>query len=167
MKGKPKVQPFRRKKEGKTDYRLRLKLISSRKPRLVIRRTNQHITLQVVEFHPDGDKILAAASTSELKKYGWTTATKNVPAAYLAGLLCGMKAKKAGITNAIADLGLNKTQKGGVLYSALKGAVDGGITVPYGEGIEPTEDRLKGKHISENIESQFEKTKNNILKEKK
>src|SRR3989344_2220378 len=104
---RPKIVAYRRKREGKTDYRLRLKLAMSGKPRLVIRRTNKHIITQVVQFQQDGDRILVTATTAELKKHGWNSHGRNMPAAYLVGLLCGTKAKKAKITEAIADLGLN------------------------------------------------------------
>ncbi|MFH0752184.1 MAG: 50S ribosomal protein L18 [archaeon] len=193
MKGKPKIIQYRRKREGKTDYRLRLKLVASEKPRLTIRRTNKHMIVQIIQFHPDGDKILAGAAATELKKYGWKAHTKNLPAAYLVGLLCGVKAKKAKVKEAITDLGLNKSSKGGVLYAALKGAIDAGLDIHHSEEILPPKDRLTGKHIAdyakaissdkakyekqfskyikanvkpEEIEKQFETTKSKILKEK-
>jgi len=71
MKGKPKVIAFRRKREGKTDYKQRLRLVASDKPRLVIRRSNLHIITQIVEFHPDGDKVLITTTSKELQKFGW------------------------------------------------------------------------------------------------
>lgn len=193
MNRKPKVVNYRRKREGKTDYRLRLRLIASGKPRLTIRRTDKHIIVQVIEFHPDGDKVIAGASTHDLSKYGWKSHTKNLPASYLAGLLCGTKAKHLKVTEAITDLGLNKSIKGGILYAALKGAVDAGLKVPYSKEIVPTEDRITGKHIAEyakllskdkakyakqfskyiksnikpeEINKDFENTKSKILKEK-
>lgn len=193
MKGRPKVIQHRRKREGKTDYRLRLKLAKSGKPRLVIRRTGKNIVVQLVEYHADGDKVLATATTVELKKYGWKTHTKNMPAAYLVGLLCGMKAKKTKITHAITDLGLAKSVKGGMIYATLKGAVDAGLDIPHNEEVFPPEERISGKHIAEyakvlskdkakyekqfskyiktnvkpeDIHKQFETTKANILKVK-
>ncbi len=194
MNRKPRIILYRRKREGKTDYRQRLRLIKSGKPRLTVRMTNKHVIAQVIEFHPDGDKIIAGASTSELKKYGWKANTRNLPASYLAGLLCGVKAKHAKVTEAITDLGLNKSVTGGALYAALKGAVDAGLEIPYSEEIMPPEDRITGKHISdyakllskdkakyekqfskyikrnikpEEISKEFESTKAKILKEKR
>ncbi len=146
---KPKVIQHRRKREGKTDYKLRLTTVKSGKPRMVIRRTGRNIVVQMIEYHADGDKVLATATTVELKKYGWKTHTKNMPAAYLVGLLCGTKAKKAKITAAIADIGLAKSSKGGLLYATVKGAVDSGLNIPHDKKILPTEDRISGKHIAE------------------
>lgn len=188
MKGKPKVIGYRRKREGKTDYKQRLKLVASGKPRLAIRRTGKHIITQLIEFHPDGDRILTTATSKELAKYGWKTHARNLPAAYLTGLLCGKKAK---VKEAIADIGLNKSHRGGVLYAALKGALDAGLKIPHNEEALPTEERLTGKHIEkyaksidkakygkqfskyiktnakpEEIQKQFEAAKAKILKEK-
>jgi large subunit ribosomal protein L18 len=188
MKGKPKVVQYRRKREGKTDYKQRIRLVASGKPRLVIRRTGKHIIAQIVEFHQDGDKVQAAATSKELAKYGWKTHTKNTSAAYLTGLLCGRRAKTK---EAIADFGLNKSQKGGVLYAALKGATDAGLSIPHDKEILPPEDRITGKHVAEyaktmdkakyerqfskyiktnmkpeELPKQFEATKEKILKEK-
>ena len=146
---KPKIVQFRRKREGKTDYRLRLKLVASNKPRLVLRRTNLHVTAQIVEFHPDGDKVLISATSKELKKYGWNAHGRNLPAAYLVGLLCGVKSKKAKIEEAIVDLGLNQPIKGGMLYAILKGAVDSGMHIPHNKEILPKDDRISGKHIAD------------------
>ncbi|MEM2029232.1 MAG: 50S ribosomal protein L18, partial [Candidatus Bathyarchaeia archaeon] len=47
--------PFRRRKEGKTDYRLRKKLILSGLPRLVVRKTNRNIIAQLVRATVIGD----------------------------------------------------------------------------------------------------------------
>jgi len=142
------VIPYRRKREGKTDYKRRISLISSGKPRLVIRKSLKNIILQVIEFHPKGDKVLLSAHTSELKKYGWKANTSNLPSSYLVGLLLGLKAKKKEINEAILDLGLQPSIKGTALYAAMKGAIDGGLNVPCSEKIMPKEDRIKGIHIS-------------------
>lgn len=61
---------FRRRREGKTDYYKRLKLIVSDKPRMVVRKSNKHITCQLVEAKLEGDNTLVAAHSSELAKYG-------------------------------------------------------------------------------------------------
>ena len=50
---------YRRKRLGKTDYKTRIKLLQSGEMRLVIRRSLKHIWLQVVEFHPAGDRVLS------------------------------------------------------------------------------------------------------------
>jgi large subunit ribosomal protein L18 len=40
--------------------------------------------------------------------------------------------------------------------------IDSGVNVPYSKEILPSEDRIKGKHISEEISKQFEDVKNKI-----
>ena len=59
---------FRRRREGKTNYHRRLKLIISRRKRLVIRCSNKHTVVQVVEALIQGDKILSQSHSSQLEK---------------------------------------------------------------------------------------------------
>lgn len=141
--------PFKRKKLGVTDYRNRLRLVLSKKPRLIIRKGAKNIIAQLVEFNPKGDNVLLTAHTRELIKFGWKGSRNNTSAAYLIGLLVGIKAKEKGIKDAILDIGLYKSTKGSILYSTLKGALDAGIKLPYSENILPSEDRIKGNHIVE------------------
>jgi large subunit ribosomal protein L18 len=115
---------------------------------MVVRRTNRHIIVQLVIAEMDGDKTLVAANSAELEKYGYKGATANTPAAYLTGMLFAAKAKKAGQERAILDIGLNRATPGARVFAALKGAVDAGLEIPYGEEIVPSEDRLKGEHIA-------------------
>lgn len=140
--------PFRRRREGKTNYRKRLRMIISGKPRLVIRKTNKYIVTQLVEAKVEGDRILASAHSSELKKYGWKASYSNTPAAYLTGLLIGFKSIRAGIKEAIVDIGLHRPVKGAKIFAVLKGAVDAGLEIPHGEEKLPSQDRIKGKHIA-------------------
>jgi large subunit ribosomal protein L18 len=138
---------LRRRREGRTDYKKRLSLLKSREPRVVVRRSNNNTIVQVVEYRPDGDVILAQASTAQLPAMGWKAHTGNLPAAYLAGYLAGARAKKAKVSSAIADLGMRRPQHGGRLFAALKGVVDAGIKVPLSEAVIPSEERLQGTHI--------------------
>jgi large subunit ribosomal protein L18 len=115
---------------------------------MVVRRTNRHVIVQLVTAEMDGDKTLVSANSAELEKYGYTGATANTPAAYLTGMLFAAKAKKAGQDRAILDIGLARATPGARVFAALKGAVDAGLEIPYGESILPTEDRLKGEHIA-------------------
>ena len=153
---------FKRRRENKTNYRKRIALLKSDKTRLVIRRSLSNITVQFVNFLPKGDETIASATSAELKKLGWSR-TGNIPASYLTGLLAGKKAKDKKIDEAILDLGLNISTKGSRIYAALKGVLDSGIKVPHSEDILPSEDRIKGKHISEDLEKQFEDVKNKIV----
>jgi len=91
--------------EGKTDYRQRHKLITqdknkykSPKYRLVVRFTNRFVICQIVYAEVDGDKVLCAASSSELGKHGLTVGLKNYAAAYCTGLLVARRLlKKLGL----------------------------------------------------------------------
>ncbi|MBU0930167.1 MAG: 50S ribosomal protein L18 [Nanoarchaeota archaeon] len=158
---------YRRKLNGKTDYRNRLLLLKSMKTRLVIRKSLNNIHVQFVSFDKSGDKIVAAANSKELeKKYGWKFSTGNVPAAYLTGYLCGIKAKHKNIKDAIVDLGLQNT--GERLYAVLKGVLDAGINVPHSNEIIPKDDRIYGIHITNFVKSapknQFSKNKPENIK---
>ncbi|MFH1174689.1 MAG: 50S ribosomal protein L18 [archaeon] len=138
---------YRRKQEGRTNYKLRLKLLQSKRPRLVIRKSNKHILVQVVHYAQSGDIVKASATTKQLPKYGWTAGTNNIPAAYLAGFLLGKNAVKADTKDAIVDLGMQVAKKGNVLYAVVKGAIDAGMVIPCSEEAFPTQERLVGKHI--------------------
>ncbi len=138
---------FRRRREGKTDYYRRRRLLLSRKPRLVIRKTNTRIIVQVISAKVVGDITHASAISTELDKFGWMAGKKSLPAAYLTGLLAGLRAKNRGIDNAILDIGLNPPVKGSRIYAALKGVIDAGISVPHDPEVLPDEDRLAGNHI--------------------
>lgn len=139
---------LRRKREGRTDYRLRLKLLMSGKPRLVLRSTLNHISAQVVEYSKEGDRVTASAHSKELEKFGWKGGCSNVPAAYLVGLLCGYRAVRAGVKECVLDIGGFTPSPGCKLFAALKGALDAGLNVPHGDVL-PAEERISGKHISD------------------
>jgi large subunit ribosomal protein L18 len=159
---------YRRKREGRTNYRKRLKLLMSGSSRLVVRRTNKNIIVQVVNYSDKGDAVVVTANSSELKKHGWDHATGNLPAAYLTGMLAAKKATVKKTTSAIVDLGLQTPSSGSRLYAAVKGAIDGGMSIPCSEDIFPTEDRLKGAHIDayrkSTVTKDFEATKAKLLK---
>ena len=140
--------PFRRRREGKTNYYKRLKMIISGKKRLVVRRTDKYILAQIMEAKVNGDVTLATATSKELEKYGWNYSFKNTPAAYLTGLLIGVKALKRGIKKAILDIGLHPPVRGARIFAVLKGAVDAGMEIPFSEEVIPSEERIRGEHIS-------------------
>ena len=97
----------RRREEGKTNYHRRLRLLKSKKLRVVIRASNNHIIVQIIQSKFGGDKVLVSAHSTELtSKFGWKANTGNVPAAYLTGFLAGLRAKKQNIHEAILDLGV-------------------------------------------------------------
>jgi len=95
-----------------------------------------------------GDKVLVAADSNELaKKFGWLGSRSNLPAAYLTGLLCGFKALRSGVKEAVLDIGLQSPTKGAKIFAALKGVLDAGVLVPHDEEILPSEERIQGQHI--------------------
>jgi len=140
--------PYRRRREGKTNYRKRLKLLLSRKPRLVVRITNTRVIAQIIEYHPDGDRVLIGIDSSMLTKYGWKGDLNNTPAAYLTGLLIGKKALEKGINEAVLDIGLHTPAKGSRVFAVLRGAVEAGLKVPHSPEILPDDSRIKGEHIA-------------------
>ena len=142
--------PWRRRREGKTNYRKRLKMVLSGKPRLVVRLTNKYVVVQVVEARIEGDRVIAAAHSIELgKRYGWKGDPNNTSASYLTGLLAGYRALLKGVREAVLDIGLRSPKRGARVFAALKGAVDAGLEVPHSSEILPDEDRIRGRHVEE------------------
>merc|ERR1712226_1161171 len=85
---------YRRRREGKTDYRARLRLTrqdknkyNSVKYRLVVRFSNKDITCQLVYATIAGDVCVAAAYSHELARYGLKCGLTNYSAGYATGLL--------------------------------------------------------------------------------
>lgn len=154
----------KRRKQGKTDYKLRLGLLKSGLARIVVRKTNRYITVQLVESNEAKDKVIAGVSSKDLIKSGWdakaTGSLKSVPVGYLTGLLAAKKMKDKKV---ILDLGMQRTIAGNRLYSVVKGLVDGGVGLKVNEKVFPSEDRLEGKHlkpvVQEIIKSVKEKLK--------
>jgi len=156
---------YRRRREGKTDYQARRKMTSqakskynARKYRLVVRFTNTKCICQIAYATIVGDKVVAHASSTELKNYGINAGLKNYAAAYATGLLCARRVlKKFGLDDtfkgktecdgaeyhveeeegdrrpfkAILDVGIRRTTVGSRMWGALKGAADGGVHVPH------------------------------------
>jgi large subunit ribosomal protein L5e len=85
---------FKRRREGKTDYYARKRLIiqeknkyNTPKYRLVVRFSNRNITTQIAYARIEGDVILAAAYSHELPRYGVKAGLTNYASAYATGLL--------------------------------------------------------------------------------
>ena len=85
---------YRRRREGKTDYFARKKLIvqaknkyNTPKYRLAVRFTNKYVICQIISAGLTGDRTIAAANSKELTRYGVKAGFKNYPAAYATGLL--------------------------------------------------------------------------------
>jgi large subunit ribosomal protein L5e len=85
---------YRRRRECKTDYYARKRLViqdknkyKTPKYRLVVRFTNKDITCQIFSSDLDHDVCIAAAYAHELQRYGIKVGFTNYAAAYCTGLL--------------------------------------------------------------------------------
>jgi len=115
---------FRRRREGKTDYRARKRLCAQSKDkynspryRLVVRYSNKYVQCQIVYAEMNGDKVVCSAHSSELRNYGINFGLKNFSASYATGLLLARRA--------LARYGMDEMYEGN--------EVDGKVrTVRYG-----------------------------------
>ncbi|KAK9141152.1 hypothetical protein Scep_010833 [Stephania cephalantha] len=92
---------FKRRRQGKTDYRARIRLINQDKNkyntpkyRFVVRITNKDIIAQIVSASIAGDLVLAAAYAHELPHFGLEVGLTNYAAAYCTGLLLARRVLK-------------------------------------------------------------------------
>lgn len=153
----------RRRRESKTDYKLRMGLLKSEKARIVIRRSNNYMTVQAIESIEAQDKVIKGVTSKDLLSNGWDAkfkgSLKSVPAAYLTGLLL---AKKLDTKDFILDLGMTKNIAGNRTYAVVKGLIDGGLNINANEKVFPSEDRLKGLHMNEEVQKVITKVKANL-----
>merc|ERR1712139_324909 len=89
---------YRRRREGKTDYYARKRLVAqdknkynSPKYRFVVRFSNKDIVCQVMSSKIAGDVCHTAAYAHELTRYGLPVGHTNYAAAYCTGLLCARR----------------------------------------------------------------------------
>lgn len=156
---------FKRRREGRTDYQARKRLIfqdknkyNTPKYRLIVRLSNRDITCQIAYARIEGDRIVCAAYSHELPKYGIKVGLTNYAAAYATGLLAarrilqklGLDSLYSGCTDVTGDeylveplddgpgafrcyldVGLTRTTTGARVFGAMKGAVDGGLNIPH------------------------------------
>jgi large subunit ribosomal protein L5e len=105
---------YRRRREGKTDYYARVRMITqdknkynSPKYRLVVRFTNQDVIAQIVYSKIVGDVVVASAYGHELTRYGMPVGHTNYASAYAVGLLLARRH--------LTNLGLNRKYQGVVV----------------------------------------------------
>lgn len=156
---------FRRRREGRTDYYARKRLTyqdknkyNTPKYRLIVRFTNKDVICQIAYARIEGDKIMCAAYSHELPRYGVKVGLTNYAAAYATGLLLARRLlKKLGLDSiypgkevadgeefyvededgqpgafrCYLDIGLYRTTTGARIFGAMKGAVDGGLDIPH------------------------------------
>lgn len=89
---------FRRRRESKTDYYARKRMITqdnnkylAPRYRLVARITNSKVITQIVYSTLAGDRVLCTANSTDLKKFGLTAGLTSYSAAYATGLLLARK----------------------------------------------------------------------------
>lgn len=156
----------RRRREGKTNYDKRRRLLEGEKPRIVIRKTNKYIIIQLVESKEARDFVKLTVSSRNLLKHGWAEelkgSLKSVPASYLSGLLFGKMAGKILKGKVIVDTGLIRNTKGSRVYAVLKGIIDSGIKLKTNEKILPEQERITGRHLKQDFSDKFEKIKEGI-----
>ena len=153
---------------------------NSPKYRFVVRFTNKDIVTQIVYAKIQGDVVFTAAYAHELPRYGIEHGLTNWSAAYATGLLLarrtlqklGLDSKYEGCTEpdgeyfeiepledgprpfrAFLDTGLRRTTTGSRIFGALKGAVDGGLAIPYSEARFPAYDKSEKKADAELLAS--------------
>ncbi len=157
----------RRKREFKTDYLKRLKLLKSGKPRLVFRKTNKYLEAQYVLSEDAQDKVLLGISSKELIKYGMPkkASLKSLPSSYLFGLLFGKIIEKKKLEKPILDFGMLRTLHKSKIYGFLKGLLDSGIDIKCENEFFPESERISGKDLK--VKIPFEKIEKEILQYEK
>jgi large subunit ribosomal protein L5e len=117
---------YRRRRECKTDYQQRRRLIvqdknkyACPKYRFVVRKTNTKIICQIIAPTIQGDKVICAVNSKQLIAYGLTAGLTNYAASYCTGLLCARRL--------LTNLKMNELYKGqeeatGGYYDVLKQA---------------------------------------------
>jgi len=161
-------RPKRRRQEFKTNYSRRLKLLKSKTPRIVFRKSNKYIIAQLVSSKEAQDKVELGISSKNLLSYGWpkeaSKSLKTLPAAYLTGYLIGKKIK---VDKGVVDFGLNRNVHKSKIYAFIKGLQDAGVKVTEKENAFPEEDRIKGKYMkNESVTKNFDSILKRIGEEK-
>jgi large subunit ribosomal protein L18 len=144
----------KRRRQSKTDYLKRIKLLKSRKPRIVFRKTNKYVIAQYVISKEARDSIKIGITSKVLLKYGWPKekigSLKSLSASYLIGYLMGKKILKNKLQEPIVDFGMIRTIHKTKVFAFLKGLIDSGIKIPCKEEIFPEEKRIIKEDIKFN-----------------
>jgi large subunit ribosomal protein L18 len=158
----------RRRREGRTDYMKRFKLLKSSSPRIIFRKTNRYIIAQYVTSKEAQDKIEIGITSKDLKKFGWPAefegSLKSIPAAYLTGLLIGKEIIKKKLKTPIVDFGMTRVLSKNRGFAFLKGIVDAGVKIKCDEEQFPEEERIMGKNLKEDFSEKFNEIKSKIEK---
>ncbi|XP_067829911.1 large ribosomal subunit protein uL18A-like [Heptranchias perlo] len=125
---------------------------------MIVRISNRDIVCQVAFAKIEGDMIVCAAYSHELPRYGVKVGLTNYAAAYCTGLLLARRllnkfgldklyegqvevtgdefneesiTGKPAVFSCYLDAGLTRTTTGNKAFGAMKGAVDGGLSIPH------------------------------------
>ncbi|MGD0329546.1 MAG: 50S ribosomal protein L18 [Nitrososphaeria archaeon] len=143
------IEIFRRRREGKTDYHLRKKIVVSRLPFVSIRVSNKNILLQVIKASTKGDTVVESVHSRQLQKFDWPFSRKSIPASYLCGLILGLRAKDKTNSRVIVYMGVEPYVSGSRAAAAIKGIVDSGLKIEANAKTFPDDHKIKGGHIIE------------------
>ncbi|MEK6792804.1 MAG: 50S ribosomal protein L18 [Nanoarchaeota archaeon] len=147
----------KRRLEGRTDYKARLYLLKSGKPRVIFRKTNRYLLAQIVVSEIAQDKVLVNVSTKDLIQYGWpeklSGSLKSLPAAYLMGYLLVKKSKN--IKEGVLDIGLLTHVPKSRIYAFVKGLKDAGFDIPCNDDVLPGEDLINKKQETAKLINQL------------
>ncbi len=160
----------RRRKEHKTDYLKRIRLLKSGSSRIIFKKTNRYLITQYVTSKEAKDKIKIGMTSKDLLKYGWPKefkgSLKSTPASYLIGLLMGKKTLEKKLPEPIINFGMLRVLHKNSAFAFLKGLKDSGIKVKCEDKLFPPEERIKGKHLKKDFSKIFEEIKSKIENEK-
>ena len=156
---------FRRRREGKTDYFARKRLViqdknkyNTPKYRMIVRTSNKDICCQIAYARLEGDRVVAAAYSHELPRYGVKVGLTNYAAAYCTGLLLARRVLNKfgldkvyegqtevdgehfmvedvddgpGAFRACLDVGLARTSTGARVFGAMKVGIGFTCSMPH------------------------------------
>lgn len=141
----------KRRKETKTDYSKRLKLLKGERPRIVIRRTNKYIIADYVESDEAQDKVVLGDTSKRLLKMGWPESKigslKSISATYLFGLYFGKKIMDKNMEIPIIDFGMHRNVAKTRIYSFIKGLIDAGLKIKVEKEKFPEKERIENSNI--------------------
>lgn len=137
---------MKRRKEQRTNYRRRMRLLFGRQSRIVIRKSSSGFSIQLVKYRESGDETLLEVNTKHLCQHGWKAHGGSVPSAYLTGFLFGKIAAKKGFGSGVVDVGM-QSGSSQTLIAAARGLKDAGLDIPLGAQV--SEERIRGKIIAD------------------
>ena len=160
----------RRRRENKTDYNIRMKLLKSDVPRIIFRKSNRYIIAQYVVSNEARDSIITGITSKILLKHGWPEdmegSLKSLPASYLTGFILGKNITEKKLETPIIDIGMIRNVGKNRVFSFIKGLIDAEVKIKCREESFPNEEKIKGKNLKRDFSVLFTKIKGKIAGEK-